>query len=140
MLQIQSSAPDDGRKHRPKHVELTRNNKLTCIVASCWLISQSYQDARIHEHQTILFLLAARRSEWKFSVLGGSKPSVDNRTKLKAVHFLQALTEHKTHKRAQFKKLSKQDTKFIASRKTLSFEFHSVSTCHKNHQSSLTNS
>jgi hypothetical protein len=39
MLQIQSSAPDDGRKHRPKHVELTRNNKLTYIVASCWLFS-----------------------------------------------------------------------------------------------------
>jgi len=39
MLQIQSSAPDDGRKHRAKHVELTRNNKLTYIVASCWLFS-----------------------------------------------------------------------------------------------------
>jgi len=24
-LQIQSSAPDDGRRHRPKHVELIRN-------------------------------------------------------------------------------------------------------------------
>ena len=32
---IQSSAPDDGRKRRPKHVQLTRNNKLTSIVASC---------------------------------------------------------------------------------------------------------
>jgi len=32
MLQIQSSAPDDGRKHRPKHVELTWNNKLISIV------------------------------------------------------------------------------------------------------------
>jgi len=31
----QSSAPDDGRKHRPKDVEPTRNNKLTYIVASC---------------------------------------------------------------------------------------------------------
>ena len=39
ILWIQSSAPDDGRIHRPKHVELTRNNKLTCIVASCWLFS-----------------------------------------------------------------------------------------------------
>ena len=28
ILQIQSSAPDDARKHRPKHVELTWNNKL----------------------------------------------------------------------------------------------------------------
>jgi len=27
------------RKYGPKHVELTRNNKLTCIVASCWLLS-----------------------------------------------------------------------------------------------------
>ena len=37
ILWIQSSPPDDGRKHCPKHVEQTRNNKLTCIVASCWL-------------------------------------------------------------------------------------------------------
>jgi len=29
---MQSSFPDDGRKLRPKHVELTRNNKLTYIV------------------------------------------------------------------------------------------------------------
>ena len=28
----QSSAPDDGREHRPKHVELTCNNKLIYIV------------------------------------------------------------------------------------------------------------
>jgi len=28
-----------GEKHRPKHVELTRNNKLTYIVASRWLYS-----------------------------------------------------------------------------------------------------
>jgi len=26
-------------KNRSKHVEPTRNNKLTCIVASCWLLS-----------------------------------------------------------------------------------------------------
>jgi len=37
ILQIQSSVPDDGRKGRPKHVELTRNNTLTHIVASRWL-------------------------------------------------------------------------------------------------------
>jgi hypothetical protein len=36
ILEIESSAPDDGRKHLPKHVELTRNNKLAYIVASCW--------------------------------------------------------------------------------------------------------
>jgi len=36
--QIQSSAPDDGR-NRPKHLELTWNNQLTYIVASCWLLS-----------------------------------------------------------------------------------------------------
>ena len=29
---MQSSAPGDGRKHRPKHVEPTWNNKLICIV------------------------------------------------------------------------------------------------------------
>jgi len=28
-------------------VELTRNNKLTYILASCWLCSQLYHDARI---------------------------------------------------------------------------------------------
>ena len=32
MLYIQTSAPDDGRKHPPKHVQLTRNNKLIYIV------------------------------------------------------------------------------------------------------------
>jgi len=52
ILWIQSNAPDDGHKHRPKHVELTWNNKLTYIVAYCWLLSQLYHDARIHEHQT----------------------------------------------------------------------------------------
>ena len=44
-------APDDGRKRRPKHVELTRNNKLTCIVASCLLPSYLYHDAWIHGRQ-----------------------------------------------------------------------------------------
>ena len=33
ILQIQSIAADDGRKHCPKHVELTWNNKLIYIVA-----------------------------------------------------------------------------------------------------------
>jgi len=46
-----SRAPGDGRKHRPKHVELTRNNKLTYIVASRWLYLWLYHDARIHERQ-----------------------------------------------------------------------------------------
>jgi len=32
ILQIQSRTPDDGRKHRPKHVQLTWNNKLIYIV------------------------------------------------------------------------------------------------------------
>jgi len=32
ILEIQSSAPDDGQKHRPKHVELTWNNKLIYVV------------------------------------------------------------------------------------------------------------
>src|SRR5215475_10731266 len=32
ILQIQSSAPDDGRKHRPKHAEPTWNKKLIYIV------------------------------------------------------------------------------------------------------------
>jgi hypothetical protein len=32
ILQIQSMTPDDGRKHRPKHVEFTWNNKLIYIM------------------------------------------------------------------------------------------------------------
>jgi len=44
------------RKHRPKHVELTRNNKLTRIIASRWCFSQLYHDPRIHErHDRCLF-------------------------------------------------------------------------------------
>jgi len=43
-----------GEKNRPKHVELTLNNKLTYIVASRWLFSQLYHEARIHEHQIFL--------------------------------------------------------------------------------------
>jgi hypothetical protein len=39
ILEIKSSAPDDIKNHRPKHVELTRNNKLNYIVATCWLFS-----------------------------------------------------------------------------------------------------
>jgi len=39
ILQTRSSAPDYGRKSHPKHVELTRNNKLTYVVASRWLNS-----------------------------------------------------------------------------------------------------
>jgi hypothetical protein len=35
-LQIQSSAPDDGRKHRPKHVELIGNKEINQKTASCW--------------------------------------------------------------------------------------------------------
>jgi len=31
-LGVQSSAPDDGRKQRPKHVEPTWNNKLVYVV------------------------------------------------------------------------------------------------------------
>jgi hypothetical protein len=49
MLYIQSRAPDNGRKHHPKQVGLTRNNKLTYIAASFWLFSQVYQD----EHQVV---------------------------------------------------------------------------------------
>ena len=35
-LSIQSSAPDDGRKHRPKHVELIGNKQIYQKVASSW--------------------------------------------------------------------------------------------------------
>jgi hypothetical protein len=33
-----------------------RKNKLTYIVASCWLLSQLDHDARIHERQIILII------------------------------------------------------------------------------------
>ena len=39
ILQIHSGVPDDGRKHRRKHVKLTKNSKSTYKVASCWLLS-----------------------------------------------------------------------------------------------------
>jgi len=35
---MQSSAPDDGRKHRPKHVGSTWNNKLIYIVRLVFVI------------------------------------------------------------------------------------------------------
>ena len=38
-------------KNVARNLELTRNNKLTYIVASCWLLSQLYHDARIRERQ-----------------------------------------------------------------------------------------
>ena len=37
--------------HRPKHVELTRNNRLTYKFASRWLYLQLYHDARAHKRQ-----------------------------------------------------------------------------------------
>jgi len=37
-------APDDERKYRSKHVELSRNNKLSYTVASCWSFSYVHHD------------------------------------------------------------------------------------------------
>ena len=46
ILQIQSSAPDDGRKHRPKHVEVTRNNNLySCISLVVFIIISQCTDS-----------------------------------------------------------------------------------------------
>jgi len=55
---MQSSAPDDGRKHRPKHVEPTWNNKLIYIV---------YLVGYFHSHNSYLrfktqILLPSRES------------------------------------------------------------------------------
>jgi hypothetical protein len=65
MLQIQSSASDDGRKHRPKHVELIRNNKLTYIVASCWLFCNHIT---MHRFIHVMFgnetYLSTQRYDW----------------------------------------------------------------------------
>ena len=46
-----SRAPDDGRKHRPKHIEPTWNNKLIYIVHLVGYFHGMYHDARIHERQ-----------------------------------------------------------------------------------------
>jgi len=44
------SAPDDGRKRRPKHIELTCscNKHNTGRVASCWFIK--YYKLMMHEY------------------------------------------------------------------------------------------
>jgi len=42
-LQTQSSAPEDGRNYRPKHVELIVIINKIIIVASIWLFMLLYQ-------------------------------------------------------------------------------------------------
>ena len=42
-LQTQSSAPEDGRNYRPKHVELIEIVNKIIIVASSWLFVSLYQ-------------------------------------------------------------------------------------------------
>jgi len=61
ILQIQSSAPDNGWTHRPKNVELTRINKLTGIVASCWFLSQK---SNVYCAQNLSF-----RKSWRHELI-----------------------------------------------------------------------
>ena len=55
MLEIQLSAPDDGRKHRPKHVELTRNNRLTCIVCILLVVRVFITNAKRNSFDASIF-------------------------------------------------------------------------------------
>jgi hypothetical protein len=78
-------APDDGQKHRPKHVELTRTNHLTCIVASCtvgiwkkilnkifgtdnesgiWHIKTNQELDEIIKRKNIINFIRAQRLSW----------------------------------------------------------------------------
>ena len=52
-LQIQSSAPEDGRNYRPKHDELIEIINKIIIVASGWLLYYCINDARSHKHQIL---------------------------------------------------------------------------------------
>jgi len=52
-LQTQSSAPEDGRNYRPKHVELIEiiNELLLLHLIDC--LCYCVRDARSHKHQTL---------------------------------------------------------------------------------------
>jgi hypothetical protein len=50
ILKIQSSAPDDGRKHRPKQVKPTWNNKLIYIVH---VVGYFYSCITMHEFMNV---------------------------------------------------------------------------------------
>jgi len=54
ILQIQSSAPDNGRKRRPKHVELTWNNKSIYIVH---LVGYFYSCITMREFTNLKFIV-----------------------------------------------------------------------------------
>ena len=47
---IQLKAPDDERKYRSKHVEQSRNNKLSYTVASCGPFCLLYHDTWRHDY------------------------------------------------------------------------------------------
>jgi hypothetical protein len=51
---LQSSAPDDGRKHRPKHIEPTWNNKLTYIVH---LVGHFHNCITMHSFMNVKFII-----------------------------------------------------------------------------------
>jgi len=53
---MQSSAPDDGRKHRRKHVELTWNNKLIYIVH---LVGYFHSCIRMYGFMNVKFIFEA---------------------------------------------------------------------------------
>jgi len=69
---MQSSAPDDGRKHRPKHVELTWNNKLIYIVH---LVGYFHSCVTMHGFMNVKFWNCCRQQ------LGWTLPDTVNRVK-----------------------------------------------------------
>ena len=54
-LWIPSSAPEDGRNYRPKHVELIEiiNNKIIIIIVSIWLFILLYQRGTVTQTSKI---------------------------------------------------------------------------------------
>ena len=76
-VQTQSSAPEDGRNHRPKHVELIGiiNKPLLLHLVGCLLVYYCINDARSNEHQIVIFRLCEIRFCLRFLLLRLTSPS-----------------------------------------------------------------
>jgi len=61
ILQIQSSAPNDGRKHCPKHVDPTWNNKLIYIVH---LVGYFHSCITLHRFMNVKMKLCCLVNQW----------------------------------------------------------------------------
>ena len=65
-------APDDGRRYHPKHVEqFTDINKLY-IVASCWIIIDTYYASSIWEQRYVSEPIETKYFKFLLSILIGS--------------------------------------------------------------------